>query len=92
MLPDRSEALVFVFAHGLQFAEQLPNLHLEGLDPEAVYEIVRYGRHDSERDNFCSVPEPEPHPMSGRGLADLGLRVGLDGDFDSRIFHLKKIK
>lgn len=92
VLPDRSEALVFVFAHGLQFAEQLPNLHLEGLDPEAVYEIARYGRHDSERDNFCSVPEPEPRPISGRGLAELGLRVGLDGDFDSRIFHLKKIK
>lgn len=87
VLPDQSEALLFVFGHALQFAEQLPNLRMEGLDPDAVYTIARYGRHDTERDEFCNVAEPEPYPVSGRGLAELGIRVGLDGDFDSRILH-----
>ncbi len=90
VLPDASEALLFVFAHGLRYAEQLPNLQLEGLDPEAIYAIERHGRHDTERDQFCNVPEPEPYPLSGRALAELGIRVGLDGDFDSRILHFKR--
>lgn len=92
VLPDKSEALLFVFGHALQFAEQLPNLRMEGLDPDAVYTVTRHGRHDTERDAFCNVEEPELRPVSGRGLAELGIRVGLDGDFDSRILHFVKIK
>ena len=91
MLPDRSEALLFVFAHALQFAEQIPNFHLEGLDPDAVYTVQRYGQHDTERDAFCNVPEPDVYPVSGRGLAEIGIPVALSGDFDSRILVFKKI-
>lgn len=91
VLPDGSEALLFVFAHALQFAEQIPNFHLEGLDPDAVYTIRRYGQHDTERDAFCNVPEPDVHPVSGRGLAEIGIPVALSGDFDSRILVFKKI-
>lgn len=90
VLPDRSEALLFVFAHALQFAQPLPNLHLEGLDPDAVYTIERYGQHETERDAFCNVPEPDPYPVSGRGLAEIGILVALSGDLDSRILHLRK--
>ncbi len=29
--------------------------------------------------------------MTGRGLAEIGIHVPLEGDFDSRIYHLKAI-
>ena len=92
VLPDKSEALLFVFGHGLQFAEQLPNLHMEGLKPEALYAIERHGRIGAGWDPFCHVKESSPRPMSGQGLSELGIRVGLEGDFDSRILHFVKIK
>lgn len=91
-LPDGSEALLFVFGHGLQFAEQLPNLHMEGLTPEALYAIERHGRIGAGWDPFCHVKEPSPRPMSGQGLSELGIRVGLEGDFDSCILHFKQIE
>ena len=91
-LPDGSEALLFVFGHGLQFAEQLPNLHMEGLTPEALYAIERHGRTGAGWDPFCHVKEPSLRPMSGQGLSELGIRVGLEGDFDSCILHFKQIE
>ena len=92
VLPDRSEALIFVFGHALHFAEQFPNFHLEGLDPDAVYSVTRYGdpelRTDTEK--FCYTPQEPPSPVTGRGAAELGIRVSLAGDLDSRILHLVK--
>ena len=89
-LPDKSEALLFVFGHGLRYDEPLPEFQLKELDPNATYNITRHGDHfDPERDAFCCQPEPECHSVSGRSLMAHGLRVHLKGDLDSRIFHFK---
>ena len=91
VLPDRSEALLFVFGHALHFAEQFPNFRLEGLDPEAVYSVTRYGDPElhTEAEKYCYKPQEPPRPITGRGAAELGIRVSLTGDLDSRILHLK---
>ncbi|MDD5679421.1 MAG: alpha-galactosidase [Kiritimatiellae bacterium] len=90
VLPDASEALLCVFGHGIQFNRQLPNLLLEALDPEGIYGIDIYGKHPSPRDAFCNCEEPAYRPCSGRGLMEIGVRVLLNGDLDSRILHFKK--
>ena len=94
VLPDRSEALLFVFGHALHFAEQFPNFRLEGLDPDALYSVTRYGdpelRTDAEK--FCFELPELPRPITGRGAAEVGIRVALAGDLDSRILHFVKKK
>lgn len=91
VLPDRSEALLFVFAHGLRYGEPLPEFRLRALDPAAVYDVARHGDHfDPDRDSFCCKPELECRPMSGRALMAHGIGVQLRGDLDSRILHFAK--
>jgi alpha-galactosidase len=90
VLPDKSEALLFVFGHGLRYDEVLPEFQLKALDPDTRYDAVRYGDHfDPERDSFCCNPDPECRPASGRALMAHGINVFLRGDLDSRILHFK---
>ncbi len=77
VLPDRSEAVVFCFGHALQFADPLPPVRLEGLDPERTYRLTRHG--DAHHDS----------PRSGAALAEYGIPVFLNGDFSAEIIHLK---
>ena len=91
VLPDGSEALLFVFGHGLRHAEVLPEFRLHALNPQAIYDVTRYGDHlDPERDAFCCHPDPECRPLSGRALMAHGVGVHLRGDLDSRILHVKE--
>ena len=92
VLPDRSEALLFVFSHALQYGEQLPNIRLQGLNPQTAYAIECHGKKttgDFYYHQYTSLEAPER--MTGRGLAEIGIHVPLEGDFDSRIYHLKAI-
>ena len=91
VLPDCSEALLFVFSSGLQYGEQLPNIHLQGLPADALYQVECFGR--KIKSDFYHAEDPEPGLpalISGRALAELGIHVPLEGDFDSRIYHLKR--
>ena len=91
VLPDRSEALLFVFSHALQYGQQLPNIRLQGLDPQTSYTIECHGK-KAVRDFYHQNSTLEtPERMTGRGLAEIGIHVPLEGDFDSRIYHLKAI-
>ena len=90
VLPDRSEALLFVFGHGLQFGQRIPNLLMESLDPEKVYAVEVHGEHPSPKDIYLPKTRPAYRARSGRGLMEVGLPVDLFGDCDSRIFHFKE--
>ncbi len=89
VLPDASEALLFVFGHGLQFGQRIPNLLLEGLDPDKVYEIETHGERESPRDIYLPKARPKLTARSGRGLMEIGMPVDLFGDCDSRVMHFK---
>ena len=91
VLPDRSEALLFVFSHALQYGQQLPNIRLQGLDPQTSYTIECHGKKAAGDfyHQYTSLEAPER--MTGRGLAEIGIHVPLEGDFDSRIYHLKAL-
>ena len=80
--PDASEAVLFLFGHNLGFNEPLPEIRLEGLDPDAFYWVERYFESPSRE------PEPPVSPQSGRYLMNHGLRILLKGDADCRIYHL----
>ncbi|MHB8898883.1 MAG: hypothetical protein ACYC6Y_09075, partial [Thermoguttaceae bacterium] len=43
VLPDATEALLFVFGHGLRHNERVPNILLESFDPERTYDAEVYG-------------------------------------------------
>ena len=92
ILPDKSEALLFVFSHALQYGEQLPNILLQGLDPRTSYAVECHGK-KTAGDFYHKFDGLEaPARLTGRGLAEIGIHVPLEGDFDSRIYHLKALK
>ncbi|NLX95840.1 MAG: hypothetical protein GXY83_06665 [Rhodopirellula sp.] len=76
VLPDASEALLFVFAHGLRHNERVPNMLLESLDPEKTYDVEVYGEAGGQRPAY-------------RAVSEVGVLVDLTGDYDSRILHFK---
>jgi alpha-galactosidase len=39
---DRAEAALFVLGQIVQFQRRLPNIRLEGLEPEALYSVEGY--------------------------------------------------
>ena len=88
VLPDASEALLFVFASGLRHNERIPNLLLESLDPEKIYDVEVHGAPSPSKDRYLSKP-PSYRAVSGRALMEGGVLIGLAGDYDSRIFHFK---
>lgn len=89
VLPDASEALLFVFGHGLQFAQRVPNILMESLDPETVYDVEVHGERRSPKDIYLPKQAPKLEARSGRGLMEIGVPVDLFGDYDSRIFHFR---
>ncbi len=89
ILPDASEAVLFTFGHGLQFSERVPNISLEALNPDTLYDIAAYGAHPSPKDIYVAKTKLTCRRLSGRALMEVGLPVDLYGDTDSRVFHLK---
>ncbi len=81
VLPDASEALLYAFGHGLRHNERIPNILLESLDPEKTYDVQVYGEPSDQRPAYRAV--------SGLNLMEVGVLVGLCGDYDSRIFHFR---
>lgn len=87
VMEDASEAVLFLFAHNLRYDDALPEFRLEALDPEAWYRIDRYAPSGKE----YGKPDPPPRPQTGRFLMEHGIRAMMNGDLDSRIFHLRRI-
>lgn len=89
VLPDKSEALLFTFAHGMRFNERIPRLLMESLDPDTIYDIEVHGVLPAADKTPKSYKPPTYRPVSGRALMEIGVLVALAGDYDSRIFHFK---
>lgn len=83
--PDRSEAVVFFFAHGLQLQQRLPAFRLRGLDDQSRYTPTLYGALAGDGCTPTELPE-----RLGRQLAVFGIDMQLHGDLDCRIVHLKR--
>ena len=82
VLPDASEALLFVFGFGLRANERIPNIQLEALAPGRIYDVEVHG--GSVLPKGCQY-----RSVSGQSLMKIGIPVGLSGDYDSQIVHFK---
>jgi alpha-galactosidase len=91
VLPDASEALLFVFGYGLRFNERIPDIRLESLANDKIYDIEVFGSKAPSTNTYYAKP-PTYRPVSGNALMEIGEFVELSGDYDSRIFHFKMRK
>ena len=82
--PDKEEAVLFVYQLKHRFNPSFPRLTLQGLSPEASYEICEI--------NTADLKEQAKKTITGGFLIDQGMEVWLDKEYDSKIFHLKKTK
>jgi len=74
---DRKEAVVFVFLQSQHFGAEERRLTLQGLDQDAVYEVIREGR--------------ETVRLHGSTLMNVGLPVTLRGDYGSELVRLSVV-
>ena len=80
---DKTEALLFIFGHSMQFGHKVPALKLQGLAPLAIYQI------ESIDDETLNIEDNKL--MSGEGLKEVGIKVELLGDYDAKILYFKAI-
>jgi alpha-galactosidase len=74
---DGKEAVLFAFRHSQEYNTAPPALHLEGLDPRAVYQLE-------------SIDGTMTDKVSGAYLIERGLTLRLRGDFDSTAVMLHR--
>ena len=74
---DKGEAALFVFLHSQQFGEKLPSIKLKGLVSDSLYQY---------QDGNKKII------LSGKALKEIGLKVDLRGDFDSKLIIIEKKK
>lgn len=72
---DKDEAVLFVFLHSQQFGEKLLPIKLKGLISDALYKY---------QDGNKKII------LSGKALKEIGLKIDLKGDFDSKLIILEK--
>ncbi|HBE02455.1 MAG: hypothetical protein A2096_06015 [Spirochaetes bacterium GWF1_41_5] len=82
---DKTEALLFVFGHSMQFAFKVPPFKLKGLDAAKFYNIENHGE-NPQKNGFTATPE-QCTRRSGQGLMELGIRVELLGDYDAQMIY-----
>ena len=76
---DRGEALLFLFIREFQFSTRLPMVKLQGLNPDAEYQLEVHGAPVIETEDI--------HPRSGRSLMEIGIQSDLLGDHQARIVY-----
>lgn len=81
---DGREAVVFVFAHGLNYRQETPRILLRGLDKDAMYSISG----ESVSLNQLSTEQRKAH---GDSLMSFGISCKPIGDYYSQIVRIKKI-
>ena len=74
---NKDQAILFVFLHSQQFGEKLLPIKLKGLINDALYQY---------QDGNKKII------LSGKALKEIGLKVDLKGDFDSKLIILEKKK
>ena len=69
--------VLFVFLHSQQFGEKLLPIKLKGLISDALYQ------HQDGNKKII---------LSGKALKEIGLKLDLKGDFDSKLIIIEKKK
>ena len=84
---DRSEAIVFVFAHGMNFRDVPPRMRLRGICPEKKYMVtgIEHYFEDWKRDNVSE------YISKGDALMNFGVQIEPRGDYDCQIIKIKKV-
>jgi len=72
---DKNLVVLFVFLHSQQFGEKLPPVKLKRLISDSLYQF---------QDGNKKVI------LSGKALEEIGVKVDLKGDFDSKLIILEK--
>ena len=78
---DGQQAVVFAYLHSQHYGTPQPAIHVEGLDPAAMYSVTAL---DPEK--YLGTPE-----MSGALLMGGGLHTHLAGDYDATAIILKRL-
>jgi len=79
---DGHQSVLFVFRHSQEYNTAPPTVHLQGLDPKALYRLESI-------DNKLVERQPQ---LSGAYLMQAGLNVTLRGDFDSTAVILERVQ
>jgi len=74
---DGKEAVLFAFRHSQEYATPPPTIHLQGLDPRALYRLE-------------PLDGAQGDELSGAYLMQNGVNVRLRGDFDSTLLLLHR--
>jgi len=72
---EKDKAVLFAFLRSQQFGEKSPSIKLKGLISDALYHYQ---------------DENKKMILSGKALEEIGLKVNLKGDFDSKLIILEK--
>lgn len=79
---DGSQTVLFAFLHSQLFGNAFPELHLQGLDPNAIYKV--------QRTDDTLVEQVDT--MSGAYLMNHGISLWLKGDYDSTLLVFEKVQ
>jgi alpha-galactosidase len=72
---DKDEAVLFIFLRSQQFGERLLPIKLKGLINNSLYQY--------QNGNIKII-------LSGKALKEIGVKVDLKGDFDSKLILIEK--
>ena len=84
---DKSAAVIFVFAHGMNFRDVPPRMRLRGLDNDKMYKVsgVEHYFKDEYREE---IPE---YTSKGDALMNFGIQVEPRGDYDCQIIKIEEV-
>ena len=84
---DKKEAVVFVFAHNMNFHELVPRIRLRGLDKNKQYRVS-----GEVRCVFDTRKEPvNDRIVYGDTLMNFGIRIEPTGDYYSQIIKIEEL-
>lgn len=84
---DKSEAIIFAFAHGMNFRDIPPRMRLRGLIPEKKYRVNGIEHYFKDE---CREEVPE-YISQGDALMNFGILIELRGDYDCQVVKIEVI-
>lgn len=78
---DRKDAVVFVFAHGMNFNSLVPPQKIRGLDSEKKYRVCGENSNDPSFERI----------VHGDALMNFGIRISPCGDYDCQLIRISEI-
>ena len=84
---DKKEAVVFVFAHNMNFRGSVPRIRLRGLDKNKAYRV----RGEEYHLPYTDMVAPEERIIHGDALMNFGIRIDPIGDYYSQVIKIEEI-